>query len=108
MKARTFILLVGIALALGGLILGVVPHEAKAYGKTFTCGTAFNSDDKEAIHLDSVEYLVGSYRIGNKPTTAQDACADAGLSPFVPWSMLILGVVVAIGAAVIREPTASP
>lgn len=114
MKPRTFVAVAALVAAIAALILLSVNVTATASGgQSVSCGSGFKTDMSQAAHDSNVNALTNaiaadrgaSWRLSDGSAGYQAAC-DSALSTRrgFGWGLLAVGVLVFVGALVIRRP----
>lgn len=103
MTVRTFALIVGTLLALGAFIGLALPVSVDNGDDTVSCGNALRGLSLEAQRSEDIADAFGS-----EPSGIVDDCEDGiGTRRSWGWPLVGIGVVVALGALVIRQPVAA-
>lgn len=113
MSLRWFLVAVGAAAMLVGIVLGFTPVSADGvYGvnDSFSCGSAFAPNLDEAAARDMMSDRVG-WNLGLAPGghDTPGACEDAiGSRPAFAWVLLGGGTVLAFGGLIVRGEGRAP
>ena len=108
MSLRAFIVTVGIALMILGAVLGLRSHtldDAGLDGASVSCGSAFSPDNGPAQLADQGNDFSTALTTGRiaTTTTVQDKCASATGSADIAWALIGVGLVAALGGAVVNR-----
>lgn len=109
MSIRTFIVIIGAALALVGFILGIRTHSlehAGPQGVQVSCGSAFAPDNADAKLADDGSDFAAALRGREETNTgAQSKCADLTGNSGLFWAMLAAGAVAIVGGLTVNRQT---
>lgn len=111
MKPRAFAIAIGIAIALVGLVLAFIPTHATTSQSNFYNGHVTGSESTDCGGVFNPTNFSGSVHVNQNRQELITKCDDAVSSrTTIVWVLVGIGVLIAIGGAVIRptKPATQP